>query len=415
MKKLVIIPTYWGRHKDEGWREGDAVYDHPTPVNEKGTLGRILESMKNLKSNDYQLALIVCPTCKEVENQAFNNVLDIVRHSGLNVSTYILTSGVLEDIYFTFSDYDEVLQAERILSFFGYPNVRNICLLAAELMDAEAAILIDDDEVFELDDFIERGVENLGLCINGKTVRAIAGYYLNKHGTYYDDVIIQPWMTYWDRFSCKAKAFDQIIGSEPRLKRTPFAFGGAMVIHRTLFRKVPFDPEITRGEDIDYLLNSEMFGDPFYLDNTLSIKHLPEPKEHPEWKRVREDIYRFVYQKAKLKTQKNRQNMTEVKPEFYDPYPGEFLKDDLEEKIFKSNMMLSQYYLGEGDIQGSRESLKNIYIAKNEAVPAFNAFERYCQTQSIWKNFMDILAKKPKLKANLARKYQIDKSDLKND
>jgi len=152
-----------------------------------------------------------------------------------------------------------------------------------------------------------------------------------------------------------------------------------------------------------------MFGDSFYLDNTLSIKHLPAPKEHPEWKRVREDIYRFVYQKAKLKTQKNRQNMTEVKPEFYDPYPGEFLKDDLEEKIFKSNMMLSQHYLGEGDIQGSRESLKNIYIAKKEAVPEFNAFEQYCQTQLVWKNFMDILAKNPNIKANLARKYQMKK------
>jgi len=411
MKKIVIIPTYWGRQKDEGWHEGDTVYDHPTPISEQGTLGRTLQSMKHLKSNDYQLALIVCPTCNEIENQVIEKVKAIFNQVGLNVRSYIFTSGVLDKIYSTFSEHIEVIRSEGILSFYGYPNVRNICLLVAELTDAEAAILIDDDEVIELDDFIERSVENLGSFINGKTVKAIAGYYLNKYGTYYDDVVIQPWMTYWNRFSCKALAFDQIIGSEPRIKRTPFAFGGAMVIHRSLFRKVPFDPAITRGEDIDYLLNCEMFGDSFYLDNTLSIKHLPAPKEHPEWKRVREDIYRFVYQKAKINSQRKMQNMIEIRPELYEPYPGEFLKDDLEEKIFKSNMMLSQNYLGEGDIQGSRESLNNIYIAKNEAVPEFDAFERYYQTQSIWKNFMEVLAKNPELKANLASKYQMSGSE----
>ena len=32
MRKTMIIPTYWCRGTGEAWREGDAVYDHPTPV-----------------------------------------------------------------------------------------------------------------------------------------------------------------------------------------------------------------------------------------------------------------------------------------------------------------------------------------------------------------------------------------------
>ena len=50
MKKVILIPTYWGRPTSEGWQEGDAVYDHPTPIDEQGTLERTLQSMKILNS-----------------------------------------------------------------------------------------------------------------------------------------------------------------------------------------------------------------------------------------------------------------------------------------------------------------------------------------------------------------------------
>lgn len=407
MKKVVVIPTYWGRPSAQGWKEGDAVYDHPTPIDKQGTLERTLMSMRILKPADYELAVILCPTCKEIESQAAAKVKNIIKKVNLGIPSFLFISDILEKISKYYPKKEGITPISHILNFYGYPNVRNICLLAAELLDSEAIILIDDDEVFELEDFIQRAVEHLGKKINEKSVNAIAGYYLNRHNTFYDDVEIQPWMTYWDRFTSKARAFNQIIATDPRVKRTPFAFGGAMVIHRELFRMVPFDPEITRGEDIDYLINCEMFGYSFYLDNTLSIKHLPEPKEHPEWKRVREDIYRFVYQKTKLNTQFEMPNMTIVTSEDYDPYPGEFLKDDLEEKIFKSNMMLSQKYMLEGKYKDSEEALRNIYIAKNDASPSFNAFLRYCQTQETWSQFMDDLSVDEHFKSGLIEDYRI--------
>lgn len=407
MKKVIVIPTYWGRSSTQGWKEGDAVYDHPTPIDKQGTLERTLQSMRMLAPADYELAVIVCPTTEDIEDQAAAKVEDIIENVNLEIPCFVFTSDILKKISSYFFETEDIKQISQILNFYGYPNVRNICLLAAELLDAEATILIDDDEVFELQDFILRAVEHLREKINGKRINAIAGYYLNRHNTFYDDVEIQPWMTYWDRFTSKAKAFDQIIATEPRLKRTPFAFGGAMVIHRELFRQVPFDPQITRGEDIDYLINCEMFGHSFYLDNTLSIKHLPEPKEHPEWKRVREDIYRFVYQKAKLSTQVEMPNMTIVIPEDYDPYPGEFLRDNLEEKIFRSNLMLSQKYILEGKYKDSEEALKNIYIAKNGASPTFNAFLRYCQTQEKWSKLMDDLSGEEEFKSRLVVDYRI--------
>ena len=72
-----------------------------------------------------------------------------------------------------------------------------------------------------------------------------------------------------------------------------------MVVHREVFTHIPFDPNITRGEDIDFLINVRMFGYKFFLDNTLSIKHLPPPKPHQVWKQQRQDIYRFVVREGK--------------------------------------------------------------------------------------------------------------------
>lgn len=89
---------------------------------------------------------------------------------------------------------------------------------------------------------------------------------------------------------------------------------------------MPFDPKIARGEDIDFLINARMFGFPFFRDNQLSITHLPPPKTHPTWLQLRVDIYRFMYERAKIEHQKEIKGMKKVYPEDFDPYPGAFLK-----------------------------------------------------------------------------------------
>ena len=394
MRKVVLIPTYWGRDRNTGWQDGDAVYDHPTPIDENGTLARTLESMKKLAYKDFKLVLLICPTTPEVAEPAEKKVTDIVRSVNLAAETYIFTLGDLKRVSDIVYSVDKQHRTESLLLMSGYANVRNMCLLCADILAADAAILIDDDEVIEKKDFIDRSVEFLGKRIYGDIVYGMAGYYINKHDQYYDDVKTEHWMSYWDRFGTKARAFDEIIGCEPRVKRTPFAFGGAMILHRDLFQSVPFDPHITRGEDIDYLINARMYGFTFFLDNTLSIKHLPEPKHHPQWKRIREDIYRFVYERSKISSQHKTGNMVMVNPEDFDPYPGEFLREDLDEKIFRSNMMLAVDYMQNGDVDGCFESLNNISISRKEAKPTFDTFSRYRLNQKLWEQICIIVAQK---------------------
>ncbi|HLI57488.1 MAG TPA: hypothetical protein VKY26_10725, partial [Actinomycetota bacterium] len=53
----VVVPTYWTRPGGEA-RAGDAVYDHPTPVDDEGTLGRLLESLVRLDTNRFYVVTI---------------------------------------------------------------------------------------------------------------------------------------------------------------------------------------------------------------------------------------------------------------------------------------------------------------------------------------------------------------------
>ncbi len=393
MNIAVVIPTYWSRKKDDPWIEGDAVYDHPTPIDGEDTLLRTLKSMKTLTNQSFKLIVPVCPTTDEIEDEAEERVKAIVQEANLDFPTYLFTQKNLRDIKELLREKGLSERANMLLNQKGYSNVRNICLYSSHILGADATILIDDDEVFENPAYIDMAVEYIGKRIYGKGIYGVAGYYLNKYDEFYDDVNIVPWMTYWNRFGSKTKAFDKIIACDPRIKLTPFAFGGAMVIHKNLLKMVPFDPDVTRGEDIDYLINAKMFGYDFFLDNKLSIKHLPPKKNHPVWKRLREDIYRFMYEQAKIRSQYEVNNMTRVSADDFAPYPGDFLRDDLEDKIYKTNVLLALDYLANGNIDGCHESLRNIYLSKNDAIPKKDPFTEYRRRQKDWVELIDLTLK----------------------
>ena len=58
MKTTMVIPSYWCRKHALGMRETDAIYDHPTPLDSEGTLGRTLASLNVLRDNDFEVEVI---------------------------------------------------------------------------------------------------------------------------------------------------------------------------------------------------------------------------------------------------------------------------------------------------------------------------------------------------------------------
>ena len=395
MKVTMVIPSYWARESRIGWQKGDAIYDHPTPLDKEGTLLRALQSIKILKDADFQLVVIAVATAEEIASQVERKVTNIIRSASAAIGVKVSLFGPshLKQIHYLLTNEGKKEYAD-LLALQGYPNVRNICLFIPHIIGSEVAVLIDDDEVFEDPEFMSKAKEFIGKNIVGRTISAVAGYYLQPSGDYHLEKKTRPWMKNWGQYDMMNEAFDKVIGGEPRLKETPFVFGGNMIIHRNLFTTVPFDPDVSRGEDIDFLINARMFGFSFFLDNQLSIKHLPPPKMHPAWMQLRQDIYRFIYERVKIENQIEVEGMTRVRPEDFDPYPGCFLKGDLEEKVEESCKLLSEEYLARGDREGSEEALNNIALAKTYAALERDPFQSLCQMQKRWKELEQYTSKK---------------------
>ena len=391
MKTTMVVPSYWRRKKEEGWKSSDTVYDHPTPLDEEGTLGRLLESLSVLDNKDFELVVLGVADASDIQDAVEEKLTSLIGDAKPKVRTHLFSYSHLRKIHIWLesNNHKELIP---LLQLDGYSNVRNLCLFLPHILGSDTAVLIDDDEIFTDSKFMDKAGEFIGQKFEGKDVLAVAGYYINPDNDFLLNKEILPWETHWNKIDCMNRAFNKAIATPPRLKVTTFAFGGNLVIHRDLFTRVPFDPSVPRGEDIDYLMNARMFGFEFFLDNQLSIRHEAPPKTFPLWQQVREDIIRFLFEKFKLDTQEPQDGMAHIKAEDLDPYPGEFLKDDLYEQILYSNQMLAIDYLSRGEPDSAQECLKNIQLANSYGETVGNPFRNLCRLQKKWQKLMDVFS-----------------------
>jgi glycosyltransferase involved in cell wall biosynthesis len=389
MQTIMVIPSYWARPESTGWQEGDFIYDHPTPLNQPGTLGRTIASLGALARQDFELIVLACPSADDITSEVEEKVAAIIAENAGNTDVKISVFGPsgLSRIHSLLSagGKDEF---NDLLSLYGYSNIRNLCQFLPFVAGADVSLLIDDDEVFEDSRFMEKAGEFIGGEHEGAAVDLVAGYYLQPDGDYLIHKEQSRWARVWGQYDAMNRAFRQVIGSGPRLKETSFVFGGNMLIHRDVTRRIPFDPLITRGEDIDFLINAKMFGYRFYLDNLLAIKHLPPPKAHLAWRQHREDIARFLYERAKLSHQQAVAGMKEVSAAELDPYPGRFLREDLEKLVTDAAQLLAGEYRARDENGNAREALANIEFARAYGASVGNPFQTYCDFQRRWQELM---------------------------
>ncbi|MBN1695832.1 hypothetical protein JW879_10625 [candidate division WOR-3 bacterium] len=376
MKSIIVIPTYWARVKPQ---KDDLVYDHPTSLNEDGTLGRLLASLSVLKENDLYVIVISCPTNPSIGIEVKNKIDRIIE-------PYIKDYKIMHFSYPDLLEFHRLVKEKgkheyiSYLSLEGYSNIRNMCLILPHILQADVSILIDDDEVFEDPDFIKKSLEFIGK----DKIFGIAGFYLQAHGGYKFTRRKEWWKIFWDNTGAMNKAFE-IIDNPPRLKDTPFVFGGNMAIHKNMFSRVSFDPYISRGEDIDFLCNAKSKGFKFLLDNKLSIKHLPPKGQNPLWLKMREDIKRFIYMRFKLK-----KSGYPIKNTM--PYPGYFLTNSLYFKIIITNIILTLRAVSRGNIREVFKFLKNIILIFKYRNTAASDYHKFKKMENKWQNFMNWIA-----------------------
>ncbi|WP_455276699.1 glycosyltransferase family 2 protein [[Eubacterium] cellulosolvens] len=356
MRRAVVIPTYWTRKSGDRYSD-DLVFDHPTLLDEGGTLQRCLESLNKIKGT-FDLILIIVPTNIDIQEELEKKILDMLNRLVLNYQIIPIFLSTIEKIYELIKD-EEI---KEVLNLCGYSQVRNACILIPSILGFEEFTLLDDDEVILDEDFLNTAVENLEKEFQGRKVLAKAGIYLQSYGSpYFKDKEVW-WRFFLNGKKAMNKAFE-LTETGKRFIDAPFAFGGNMVISRQAVEEgIPFDPYIPRGEDIDFLVNVKSEDYAFILDTELKILHLPPRSHNPDWLKLRQDTSRLLYMKCKINRLENQKVKRMITLNDLNPYPGLFLNWSLTPRIFLTSILLCIDYVLKFKFNESKEALRNIRL-----------------------------------------------------
>ena len=272
------------------------------------------------------------------------------------------------------------LQKEIGLS--GYGAVRNLGLVMADVLGFDSVVFLDDDEVVDDADFLQKAMYGLGkLTKKGIPILAKTGFYFNSEGSY----LSKSQDKWYNHFWQQGKAFNKWISKAmrgPRLSRSNHTCGGCLALHKEAFKRLSFDPWIARGEDLDYMLDLRMYGSDIWFDNQWSLRHLP-PETESEGTRFRQDIFRWLYEYRKMEYSRTQIDLLQVKPSSLEPYPGPFLEPGITKRIRLTAFLRS---LARPDKKAYRKAAK---AATGEATTyAQRNCSKYFEFQFVWPELM---------------------------
>ena len=377
MNPVVLIPTYVSASRRSQGGAVTTTYDHATPLSSEGELPRCLDSLRCVRGLGTVVILVAAEAA--IENQAASKIRGIVsQFPDLDIVVVGAPEAAL--VRQRMEQLGIITHGEVGLS--GYGAVRNMGLLMANVLGFDAAVFVDDDEVIDDEAFLERAMYGLGkLTRRGVPILAKTGYYLNDQDSYLSRRSTKWYDRYWEQ----GKAFNAWITRAmrgPRLSRSNHVCGGCLALHKEAFKRVSFDPWISRGEDLDYMLDLRMYGSDIWFDNTWVLRHLP-PKTPREGMRFRQDIFRWLYEYRKLEYARTQIDLMQIKPQSLLPYPGPFLTADVVKRIRRTALLRS---IGRPDGKGYREAAK---AASNEAAHyAESHCGKYFEFQFMWPTLM---------------------------
>lgn len=393
MTITVVIPTYWGRPQGHPPLPGDVAYDHPTPLDGQSTLPRLLDSLVKQDVREFNVLILTAAVSPHLEGNAESKVAELAApyRTVLPIAQFAAS-----DLRFL----QERVQASGfdadLVSLRGYPNVRNIQLIIPHVLGSEVIIALDDDEIVA-PDYVRQATTFVGSCWQGSSVSGVAGLYLDRAGAWTLPESEATGNVFLDKARIMNQAARQLMeqASQKALVQSPLAYGGNMVFHREMFARTGFDPWITRGEDIDYLLNARIEGYSFWFDPDLVVAHLPpDAYQSSPYAKLCEDVVRFVYERGKLKQEC-------VDPSQLDPYPGAFLRDNLENHALAALEKLSTTG-DEARLGPPREVLAQAGRRAREAPARYRAFAR------TWPHVMVALASDGRLRDTWRTKMASD-------
>ena len=382
MNPLIVIPTFVSAPARQ--RSGNGIldtYDHTTKLSDAGELPRLLTSLQKVRGVGQIVVLVVAD--KSIAEKADAKVEKIAaRYASLNVA--VIGHAELDLIQQRFEQLG-VGRLSKEIGLSGYGAMRNLGLVVANVMGFDSVVFVDDDEVIDDADFLQKAVYGLGkLTRKGVPIIAKTGFYFNSEGSY----LSKSQDKWYNHFWQQGKAFNKWISKAvrgPRLSRSNHVCGGCLALHKEAFKRLSFDPWIARGEDLDYMLNLRMYGSDIWFDNKWSLRHLP-PESTSEGTRFRQDIYRWLYEYRKMEYSRTQIDLMQVKPQSLEPYPGPFLEPGITGRIRITAILRS---LVRKDKRAYRQAAK---AARAEAVLySQRNCSKYFEFQFVWPELMSRL------------------------
>lgn len=359
------------------------VYDHVTPVDKPlPELETCLSSLDKVRGVLRVIILLVSqPSCEASSRARVEGICRM--HPGLNPMVIGEAEGRL--MMRVVNDLAPSLPGE-LVSLRGYGAIRNMGLAVAATLGHDVVVFMDDDEIALDEDYLINAVYGLGQKNRqGLPIRAKTGYFLNRNDSPYAEIGEPAWS---ERYWSKRVEFNELMHrmlTGTRIARANHICGGCFAVSAQAFTRVAFDSVITRGEDLDYLLNLRMYGIDVWSDNKWCVKHLP-PEIPSTSARFLQDIYRWAYERKKLEVCNATIGLRRVTADSLMPYPAPWLDRSVERRVFMT--ALRRAIVGPERL----EYLKIFLFGRSRVLAwADSVSSRYLSLQTYWPQIMNSL------------------------
>ena len=336
MNPVIVIPTYWSR-TDDLVSVGDVgIYDHSTPISKPlPELETCLRSLEQVRGVLRVIVLVVAPPTFAESARAR---VDGICRSHPNLNPLVIGRPEALQVTRVIDSVAPGLEGEPC-SLRGYGAIRNMGLAVAAALGHDVVVFMDDDEIALDENFLIDAVYGIGLeTRQGLPIQAKSGYFLDRNDSPYADVSKPRWCDHW--WSKREEFNEWMHGalSGTRISRSNQLCGGCFAVGAEAFCSVAFDPLITRGEDLDYLINLRMYGFDVWFDNQWYVKHLPPPvPSHAA--RYLQNLYRWNYEVKKLEASRDIISLRHVTPASLRPYPAPWINaDELRRRILRTTI-----------------------------------------------------------------------------
>ena len=332
MNPAIVIPTFWGRGDNSGplgWR---GPFDRSTPLDAKDP--QLEACLASLDQVDGVLRVIVLLAASaEDEPQARERVESIcAAHPGLN--PLVIGSQEASHVEHAVSRMAHHVAGETV-SLHGYGAIRNMGLAVSAILGHDVVVFLGEDRVATDADFLLKAAWGLGsLTRQNLRVLVKSGFFLDEDGDPYASPNTEWSEKYWSKAADFNRVMERAQMEAPRITRSNHLCGGCCALHAAAWSKVPFDPYITRGEDLDYLLDLRANGLDVWFDNEWSVRTQSAGEQASAPALFMRDMYRWLYEQRKLDVMNARRDLRTITPESLMPYPAPWLSPQVRKRAF---------------------------------------------------------------------------------